>query len=263
MHKLKILQFADRFDVDIKGVRPFVVDANANLLSDAPVNSDNIINAPFEKFSLEMTGNKAILSIKMPDDENPLLSIAGVCEELSPGNYRFTMFNVDKSTPGVVIIHTVTKNRMSIELYAANKKGPPSHSTGQHVTGFYNHYLSFFKSAVGQMQVKHTGQVSTAQSIKVKTATKKRVKYSPRSYIYVSSVDRKKEVPTLANNTRVRWVKAWEVSAHWRRLKNPNSLGLNRAGDRVVKGYTFIREYAKGKDRNNALIKPRIFKGAC
>ena len=39
---------------------------------------------------------------------------------------------------------------------------------------------------------------------------------------------------------------AFKVRCHYRRI-NENSLGLNRNGERIVKGYTFVKEYIKGE----------------
>ncbi len=50
---------------------------------------------------------------------------------------------------------------------------------------------------------------------------------------------------------------AFKVRCHYRRI-NENSLGLNRNGERIVKGYTFVKEYIKGE--GELVKKIRILK---
>jgi hypothetical protein len=40
---------------------------------------------------------------------------------------------------------------------------------------------------------------------------------------------------------------AFKVRGHWRTLHNPKTMGLDRNGQRLVEGYTWIKEYIKGE----------------
>lgn len=48
----------------------------------------------------------------------------------------------------------------------------------------------------------------------------------------------------------------FEVSAHWRKMKDPESLGLNRAGVRCVVGRTWIKKHERGT--GDLVVKTRI-----
>lgn len=50
---------------------------------------------------------------------------------------------------------------------------------------------------------------------------------------------------------------AFKVRGHWRTLDNAESIGKDRQGNRIVKGYTWVTEYVKG-DENNLVKKLRI-----
>ena len=50
---------------------------------------------------------------------------------------------------------------------------------------------------------------------------------------------------------------AFKVRGHWRTLECPTSMGKDRQGNRVVKGYTWVTEYVKG-DENDIVKKLRI-----
>lgn len=52
---------------------------------------------------------------------------------------------------------------------------------------------------------------------------------------------------------------AFKVRGHWRTLQSNESLGKDRNGDRVVKGYTWVTEYIKG-DEENLIKKLHIVK---
>lgn len=50
---------------------------------------------------------------------------------------------------------------------------------------------------------------------------------------------------------------AFKVRGHWRTLENPQGLGKDRQGNRIIKGFTWVTEYIKG-DENNLVKKLRI-----
>lgn len=245
MPKLKLLQFAKQYNLNVRQVRPFVFATDTESLNKRvnvlPANNE-IIAAPFEQFSIEFEHPKQSL-MALDEAGSKLYYMVVICKELTPGQYEFDAWV--KNARGDTAIQTVNAQN--------SKRGTSGHS-------MYDGLVTIVNQKLNQMRQRHAGEVSTSQSVKYKSATGQRTEYKPRSYIYVSNTDRRSERPSQSPRKNIRWVESYEVKAHWRRLSNAQSLGKDRAGNRVVPGYTFVKEYAKGKDRDNAIVKPRVVK---
>lgn len=81
----------------------------------------------------------------------------------------------------------------------------------------------------------------------------KTVKIENRPIYYVIN-KKSKEVPKHIDQSKgkLSCSYAFKVRGHWRRLHNEKSFGMNREGERVVLGHTWIKEFIKG---NGELIR--------
>lgn len=77
------------------------------------------------------------------------------------------------------------------------------------------------------------------------------------SVIYVAPKVGNKEISKIkAQGTRkINWDHVWTVMSHWRKLINPESLGLDRLGKRQIKVYTYIGSYKKGEGKEIRKIR--------
>lgn len=82
-----------------------------------------------------------------------------------------------------------------------------------------------------------------------------------RNVYYVLHKDDSKSEPYLREHGTgtFEFSHAFKVRGHWRTLQSNESLGKDRNGDRVVKGYTWVTEYIKG-DEENLIKKLHIVK---
>ena len=55
------------------------------------------------------------------------------------------------------------------------------------------------------------------------------------------------------------WSQRWEVRGHWRRL-DADSIGKDREGNYVVKGWTWVKTHEKGDPSLPFIIKDRNVK---
>jgi hypothetical protein len=67
---------------------------------------------------------------------------------------------------------------------------------------------------------------------------------------------KQKNIKTLSSKGSIDYKHIFAVSGHWRRIK---ALGKNRAGEYVVKGYTWVTEHLKGS--GEFIDKARVIKG--
>lgn len=251
MNKLKLLAMAKFFGSDVKSVRPFVLSK-----TEQPEEKflkmnrgETILCCPFKSFSIETEGDFSMGSAKRGNYQ--ILFDCVICHEVYPGEYRFEVMATE-SAKGAYAIH-VSKN--SIKMRFIDGREHAQHDLSS--INLYYILLNLIKDKLEIINAKKSGLVNTSQSVKYKSATGKRTGYKPRSYIYVSHLNRTSKKTDTAHSARVRWLEAWEVRAHWRKLTNPETLGKDRDGNRVVKGYTYVSECVKGKDKEKAAFKVR------
>lgn len=66
---------------------------------------------------------------------------------------------------------------------------------------------------------------------------------------------RKAEVTPLTDHGIIDWSHRWEVRGHWRKV---HGLGKDRAGDYVVTGWTWVRDFVKGPEDKPLIKKTRV-----
>lgn len=251
MNKLKLLAMAKFFGSDVKGVRPFVL-SKTEQPEEKFLKMDRdkaILCCPFESFSIESEGEFSMGSVKRGNYQ--ILFDCVICREVCPGEYRFEVMATEE-VKGTYAIH-VTKNSIKMKFIDGREHAQDSLDS----INLYYILLNLVQDKLETVNANKSGLVNTSQSVKYKSATGKRTEYKPRSYIYISEHKRSSKKFSTARSAKVRWVEAWEVRAHWRKLSNPDTLGKDRAGNRTVKGYTYVSECVKGKDKESAAFKVR------
>lgn len=73
----------------------------------------------------------------------------------------------------------------------------------------------------------------------------------------VPKTQRRDTVRPLTPTGIIDWSHRWEVRGHWRRVKG---LGKDRAGDYVVRGFTWVRDFVKGPADLPLVTKTREFR---
>lgn len=118
--------------------------------------------------------------------------------------------------------------------------------------------LTSVRYLTNELTQKKTGLYNVPGKVKYKNPRGIRKEYRAKDVIYVSDVSRKSKSTPVVQGRKINWDHSWDVCAHWRKLHNPESLGLDQDGNRVVKGFTYIKSHVKGE--GELKIKTRIVK---
>ena len=109
---------------------------------------------------------------------------------------------------------------------------------------------------------KHNLYVTTNFSFRYRDRENKISKnYKKPIFIYTT----KKEADIKIINQKFPNIKvekqiSWNVRGHWRRLHNALSIGKDRAGEYVVSGFTWVKDFIKGNQNEKANNKPYFVK---
>lgn len=239
--KLKLLQLAQSAPVDLTDVQPFVFKSTE---VDPELNAtEGNIAAPFAKFSIEMSGNDYVMYD--PDISTSVVLV----EELTPDEYLFTLNFIN---PLKNFYYTVKCTKTEGFMCRNNNLWEREPRASE----LYAHVYELVKRFTNRIYDEKSGLINCSGKATYKNKSGRKCTYKPRDVIYCSGTSRKsKSEPVGVSGQRTRWMEAWSVRSHWRSI-SPDSLGLNRAGERVVQGKTFIGEYFKGGDA--AKLRPRV-----
>lgn len=230
MYLLKLIN--DVKGVDFTGVQPYVFAPTNTPTAELDKHESEILASPFPKFSIENEGDRPLTL-----DENGRWHTDVIyCEELSPDNYRFIL-NINNSYAIV--------DKIGITFLIDGKVSRRAkHSSDDHHA--YNQYKNLVHISLARLhdRTNRVGLINETGRAKYKDASGDKVIYKPRGVIYCGK--RKSGRGTTHSGVPIVWKEAWSVAAHWRRLANPESLGLDRYGERCVKGFTWIGHYHKG-----------------
>ena len=242
---MKYLSLIEDFDLDATGLHPFLFQASGEPQTEVPEMEENVLAAPFPYFSIEMEGKNVLTSL---NGDHKI--IAMVVKELSPGSYHFWLRFERKGAPnGRFYFEASSRSLKSLAIVNGERqvKDMTEHFGESYLIEAQSAYLSIVEAFISRLHTKKLGVTRGVGFVRYKNAAGQKKKHVPREVIYVSNVSKKSQPP--ATSRPVNWSHSWDVAAHWRRLKNPESLGKDRAGNRVVKGFTFIGNYAKGEGR--------------
>jgi hypothetical protein len=211
------LRETDKSGFAYKEVQPFVfADDTFNPYKRTPiVIDDNVVLAsPFKQFSFELETDMVTLpaEAKLPH----LGCAVFCCNEVSPGSYAFKIL-VEDSTTGERVAVDVEENHALYKYALAT-------------TSIFIGLIHARGTKIAEFKANRGGSGSTRNL--------------PRTVIYIAK--REYEKQTSSSGHKLHWKTSWAVMGHWRRLANPQSIGVDRVGQRSVKGYTWIADYVKG-----------------
>ena len=228
MHVLRLMK---EHNYDYTGIQPYIFEPSDEETTHL-FPYEGIIASPFPKFSIEL--NKRPLTSMFDTFQTNVI----FCEELGVDDYFFI---IDQCIGTNQFYIEVTKDKLSVFKDGKLAKTQPAGTA-------YEKYKRLVHIYLERLRACRWGLVNSTGKAKYKNSLNQKCTYVPKDVIYVSNTEKKaKSTPRDINQTqRVRWQESWDVEAHWRKI-NQDSLGLDRYGDRCVKGYTWICNYEKGE----------------
>ena len=225
-------------DEDMSELQPFVFTSTDELAVDVPKAEDCILACPFELFSIELE-DIALTCTDIYDQNDYGVNIqAIICKELSPAKYIFWTYNKISFSDGTqkFVITKATEDKCIFEDRISYDRD------------IYDSCVDIVTTYLERLHNEKMGAFDASGRAKIKVNGKKAI-YKPKGVIYVTQKSGKKyRSKILAQGSKnINWDHAWTVRRHWRKLKNSESLGKNRLGERCEKGYTFIGSYNKGE----------------
>lgn len=216
------------YDFDVTGLQPFIFSHDLgkenNPLSFNP-EKNCIIACPFPLFSIEIEGANFLIH----DDVTKVDCI--ICREVSVGVYEYLMLGRAQDS--------------DVRLWL---KIQPNHRKNRQISQLVD-------AAIIRIHTKAIGRKANLDKVSYKNATGKKSLLQPSQIIYISRLRKGASQQLLSKDNKIKWSNKWTVIAHWRKLDNPDSLGINRQGIRSEKGFTFVKNHDKGE--GELLIKPR------
>ncbi len=228
---LHILELIKVHQYDYSNVRPYVFSPDDSEATPVP-ETDDVLASPFEVFSIEVDGSNLTV-----DNGKENVNINCIyCHELSFDKYFFI---VKSTAKGQTFIYRVYTDK--VEAYSGNEL-----IGEQSTSSMYDHIKSIVSAFLARLHAGKLGVYNTNGKAKFKTKSGKKSVFKASDIIYVRKRDQIESVSTKTDGKRVvDWQNTWEVTSHWRRIKD-DSLGKDRRGERVVKGATWIKSYSKG-----------------
>ena len=213
----------------VENVQPFLFVPNPTQTDkNIPKTSDDAILAcPFPIFSYEVEG------MTLTHSDEGVSIVAVVVREIGVNDYEF---------------HVLCKDNHYQKAHILNSlKGDEIYDSIFDLTHVYLERLNQEK----------TGTFNSIERLKYKDSSGKKQTYKAKGVIYVSGNNQPSHTLRNKHNYTVTPLNSWSVMSHWRRLKNPESLGKGRDGEGTVTGYTWIGSYKKGDTNLPEKIKTR------
>ncbi len=214
----------------IENCQPYVFVPNGHMerfdIPPSPIGT--ILASPFPIFSYEVDG--CYLTSDKNGDGYIIKSI--IAEEIGFNDYIFYVASFSNNENNVLVLRKHDSGRLNGKLLLT-----PDSVAYQSIFNLTHVYLTrLHNDKIGTFSTSH-GRFKYGRNT-----------YKPKNIIYVSgskSPTHMKPAQHMAP-VMVHHIKGWKVSAHWRRLSDCDSLGMDRYGERTVTGYTWIENYSKG-----------------
>lgn len=187
-------------------------------------------------------------------DDNRVISFIGVCH---PGGVAFL-----ESVPVEVDLNGVTLELKHLQEHFNEVGFSGSAEVLEHQTLQFAVINKMFQDLTNQDKNRYKCYVDKEETDRTKfyrklNTKKSVVKVSDKPIILVLRDDEqlKSNVQKYRNpRGHIEYSFSWVVRGHYRRLHNPDAVGMNRNGERVVQGMTWVDTYLKG-DTNLPLLK--------
>lgn len=212
-------------DYDFSGVQPFIFSPKDPDQVSFDDDQDVILACPFQKFSIEIDGYHGLCG-----DFNNQLGFEAhfifrciFVNELSPADYDL-----------VVLVEIWVDDELDRVVCTPYKSGD---------NDCIREFRPIISEYLKRLHTEDNGSVSCHGKAKYKLPDGVKAEFKPSSVIYIG----KKGCAERTYESRpIDWTTSWNVMAHWRRLLNPESLGIGRDGERNIKGHTWITSFKKG-----------------
>lgn len=230
------MQLMNTFQYDFTDTVPFVFSRSNNNIAHVEID-DELINAPTEKFTIEV--DNGYITTEGYGDGGLSVDIDCIfCHEVGPDDYRFIIsIHTNFEYSGFLV---VGDNR--IETYVNNQL-TSSVTNDENYRQTYNSIKTIVKQMLKRLEDCRIGFYNESGKVKFKNSSGNKRTYKPKNVVYIAPKNHSPSQETGRKN--IRWSEGWSVMSHWRRI-NPESYGVDRNGERSVKGLTFIHGYNKG-----------------
>jgi len=180
------------------------------------------INQPFRVVAVEALSG--VLKIRNPNDLDDPIKVMNikclVSVEFEPGIYAL-FGNLDTPTEERVVM-------------ISNDEAEP--------------LLRFIFDSLAESEI---GTESVNERVKLSTGGSKTIRKIKR----VIHICGKRDKTKLYGTREVDWSHAWSVRGHWRKIP---TIGKNRLGEYVVKGFTWVADHQKGPESKDLVSKVRV-----
>lgn len=226
--KLRMTECLNILDKNIPDHR-IVLDSFKNtvpfVIADSGADNTVVTYSKTERATLDVeidNGSKRCLAPPFPvtsyEFESPKTNIILHCVELSPDKFIFTWVD-----GGFSDVCTAESDPDAYALYRQS---------------LYLH-MCFMDS-------KKHGVVNQKRAYKFNKGKGDKRIFKQSKFVYINPS--KSEQRERIDGKKIKYSNGFYVSAHWRKIHNQDSLGLNREGERCVKGLTWVGHYYKGED---------------
>ena len=245
---MKFLSVVEKLSLDPSQIRPYLF-RSSGVRTEVDEDNEILLASPFPIFSLEVEGKSISSTPSFLQDNDCIEAI--VCEELDVGEYRFHYHTIRPNGMDVELFVSLTRHDIELVTVKQGKASPKitPDTSAESIEASYVSIANLVNTMLKSLHSKKLGSTRGDGRVKYKDASGKKVIYKPKDVIYISEIPRKSTKMPASSHT-VNWKNAWEVSTHWRRLANPESLGKGRSGERNVKGFTYIGGYVKGEGKD-------------
>lgn len=237
---MKITRLMNIFPHDYSDMHPFVFSHSGEPPIDTSGQTADILACPFRTFSIEV--DRGMVT---SDADGLGCNISTIfCHEISCDEYEFiALVEVAKTTE--IVFHTT---RDSVDCYQNGELVNQRTDTSIHES-----FKVIVSNFIKRLHREKKGKFNTSSKAKFKDRSGQKKTYKGTGVIYVSN---RPDSPRSSSSMvkKVEWLGSWEVMEHWRKIK-PESIGVDRDGNRTVLGRTFIKTYSKGEGEK--IIKTR------
>ena len=191
------------------------------------------IDPPFEVFSIEYNNNKAIAH-STEDDEIQIRTMALMLVETKTATYYFSLLQNPDDEDQIMV--GCSNNPI--------------------------YYTPLLKMMLDKINIGRVGVRPCREKVTIKGNGKKKYHLKKdREFIVVkSSAQRAVYDRDNRTGTRVDWSHSVSVRGHWRHFsEKENFIGLNRNGERIVKGKTWVKHCIK-REELDPIKKTRVVK---
>ena len=243
--ELYVTQIVKCIPDDYTNMQPYVFSA-ANKHPVPLDDVDEILAPPFALCSIEV--EKGLLS----SGGHGSLGVNLRCLVAREITFNEYVFNCSMEVNGGVSFLKVSSDK--IEIW--NNQKLVTTLDGEQVDIMYDFLKNIFYQFIARFHASRIGLFNTTDKAKYKDSTGRNCTFKGLQISYISEKKPSGE-HALPKRSNIKWIQTTKVIKHWRRI-SPESLGVDRKGERCVPGWTFIDEYTKGEGR--ALIKTRRIK---